>query len=138
MVNLLYICKKPRKTNLCYAKLEEEIKHNSQSNKRFKFEKMKTLLTKDILNYVVLNYPLSYVKFSMALDFYIVPICSLLILMIHSVLKYLYGFVFYLTILGIVLLLIVFKACGDFIVRWMLTHSVFYKLIKGQKVIYSD
>lgn len=138
MVNVLYICKKPRKASLCFAKLEEEIKRNSQSDKRFKFEKMKTLLSKDIMNYVLLNYPLSYLKFSMSLDFYIVPICSILILMVHSVLKYLYGFVFTLAILGIVLFLIIFKACGDSVIRWMIQKSVFYKFVKGKKVIYSD
>lgn len=99
---------------------------------------MKSLVTPDIKNFIILNYPVGFLKFSICLDFYIIPITTIFVVMIYTKVKYIYGFYLVLTITGILFLCIVFKIFGDFVIRNLIIKCMYYKMAKDRKVVYSD
>ena len=138
LINMLYLCKNPRKAGVTFAKLDEDIQKSENTNNRLYYEKMRSLITPDIKNFIILNYPVGFLKFSICLDFYIIPITTIFVVMVYTKVKYIYGFYLVLTMAGILFLGLVFKIFGNFVIHKLIIRCRFYKMVKERKIVYSD
>ena len=132
------MCKNPRKVGRCVERLESIIEMKKKGEDCSEFVKLRSLLNSDIKGFVVLEYPLDYFKFSNVLNNYIIPISSILVVMVYSVLKYLELFYVLVCLSVIWFFFVGFKVVADVIMRYIIKSSVFYRLAKESKPIHSD